>query len=168
MKPKFMVVDDDPETLNLIGGILEVLGCDVEKFERGEPALEVLEKPERSAEFDAIFLDIMLPGLSGLAVLERLRKMTHTASVPVILLTSKGTDEDVGEGYALGASYYIPKPFTHDQIVYGLDLLLNGDAPEDENAESFPRKCHQLAYNPEKVNPERATGIPLPRRSRDS
>lgn len=161
MKPKFMVVDDDPETLNLIGSILEVLGCDVEKYERGETALEALQQPDKAQEIDALFLDIMLPGISGLDVLEQLRKMGHTASLPIILLTSKGTDEDVGDGYALGASYYIPKPFTHDQIVYGLDLLLNGDATEDGESEAYPRKCHQLTYNPDKTNPDRPSGIPL-------
>jgi DNA-binding response OmpR family regulator len=73
---------------------------------------------------DLIILDIMMPEMDGLEVLSRLKAMSETAKIPVILLTAKVQYEDVLGGYKLGADYYITKPFTSTQLVNGINLLL--------------------------------------------
>jgi len=73
---------------------------------------------------DLIILDIMMPEMDGLEVLSRLKAVSDTATIPVILLTAKVQYEDVLGGYKLGADYYITKPFTSTQLVNGINLLL--------------------------------------------
>src|SRR5207244_8013925 len=73
---------------------------------------------------DLIILDIMMPEMDGLEVLTRLKGVTDTATIPIILLTAKVQYEDVLGGYKLGADYYITKPFTSTQLVNGINLLL--------------------------------------------
>jgi DNA-binding response OmpR family regulator len=66
----------------------------------------------------------MMPGMSGLEVLEALKSDAATADIPIIMVTAKTTDEDVLHGYQQGADYYITKPFTADELVYGVNLVL--------------------------------------------
>ena len=73
---------------------------------------------------DLVLLDLMMPGISGYEVLTRLKGVTDTATIPIILLTAKVQYEDVLGGYKLGADYYITKPFTSTQLVNGINLLL--------------------------------------------
>ncbi|MBI4526311.1 MAG: response regulator [Deltaproteobacteria bacterium] len=73
---------------------------------------------------DLIILDIMMPGMDGLEVLKRLKSAAETSGIPVILLTAKVQYEEIIEGYKLGAGYYITKPFTKDQWIHGINILL--------------------------------------------
>ena len=66
-----------------------------------------------------------MPGMNGLDVLTRLRIHSHTQGLPVIMLTGEDKAEDIMAGYGVGADYYITKPFTHQQLKYGLDLVLS-------------------------------------------
>jgi len=66
----------------------------------------------------------MMPGLSGLDVLDSIRRDHRTSRLPVILVTAKTLDDDVMGGYQCGADYYITKPFTAKQLLYGLRLVL--------------------------------------------
>jgi DNA-binding response OmpR family regulator len=69
-------------------------------------------------------LDVMMPGMSGLEVLEKLREDPATANVPVILVTARTDDDDVMDGYQHGADYYITKPCTARQVSRGVALVL--------------------------------------------
>jgi len=62
--------------------------------------------------------------MNGLEVLEQMREIPSLAQIPVILLTAKGDDEDVLSGYQYGANYYMSKPFTSEQLLYGIRLVL--------------------------------------------
>jgi DNA-binding response OmpR family regulator len=62
--------------------------------------------------------------MSGLEVLAALKADATTSSIPVIMVTAKTTDDDVLHGYQQGADYYITKPFTADELVYGVNLVL--------------------------------------------
>ena len=73
---------------------------------------------------DLILLDIMMPQMGGLEVLERLKGNPGTASIPVIMLTAKVHHEDVQRGYELGADYYIKKPFNRFKLLASINLLL--------------------------------------------
>ena len=120
MKKTIMVVDDNPDIITIVKTILEGKGYNVLSASSGAQLLNLLEgtKP------DLIILDIMMPEMDGLEVLSRLKALTETASIPVILLTAKVQYEDVLGGYKLGADYYITKPFTSTQLVNGINLLL--------------------------------------------
>ncbi len=115
-----MVVDDNPDIITIVKTILEGKGYSVFSASSGAELLNMLkgQKP------DLIILDIMMPEMDGLEVLSRLKAVSETATIPVILLTAKVQYEDVLGGYKLGADYYITKPFTSTQLVNGINLLL--------------------------------------------
>jgi two-component system alkaline phosphatase synthesis response regulator PhoP len=115
-----MVVDDNPDIITIVKTILEGKGYNVLSASGGQELLSLLKNQKP----DLIILDIMMPEMDGLEVLGRLKGVTETASIPVILLTAKVQYEDVLGGYKLGADYYITKPFTSTQLVNGINLLL--------------------------------------------
>lgn len=120
MQKKILVVDDSPDTVQIVSTILEGKGFSVVK---AFSAMDALSQVEKGVP-DLVILDIMMPKMNGLEVLEKLRGSVETGSVPVILLTAKNQDEDVLQGYKLGADYYITKPFTGVQLLYGVNLLI--------------------------------------------
>ena len=71
-----------------------------------------------------MLLDVMMPELNGLEVLQRIKDNTETGRLPVILVTAKTHDDDVLSGYQYGADYYITKPFTAKQLINGVELVL--------------------------------------------
>jgi CheY-like chemotaxis protein len=115
-----MVVDDNPDIITIVKTILEGKGYGVFSASSGAELLNMLKVQNP----DLIILDIMMPEMDGLEVLSRLKAMSETAKIPVILLTAKVQYEDVLGGYKLGADYYITKPFTSTQLVNGINLLL--------------------------------------------
>ncbi|RIL11188.1 MAG: hypothetical protein DCC75_02800 [Proteobacteria bacterium] len=144
MVPKFLVVDDDAEARTLMSAMLESLGCESETAASGEESLKILKEPSKAGQFDAIFLDIMMPGMSGLDVLRELKLMPHTKELPILMLTCLGSSEDIVKGYQGGADYYIPKPFTKDQVVYGLDMVLGEQQQEEDGEEKKETPTHFL------------------------
>ena len=115
-----LVVDDNPDSVRIVESILKGNGYEVVAATSGQEALTAIEaKPPA-----VILLDVMMPGMSGLEVLEKLRAQPKHGRIPVILLTAKSQDEDVISGYRYGADYYIPKPFTSKQLLYGIRLVL--------------------------------------------
>jgi len=118
-----LVVDDDPELVTILRITLESKGFNVRCAYSGKDLFAGLEELKP----DLIILDIMMPEMDGLKVLTRLKGDPGTASIPVILLTAKVQQEDVIEGYKMGADYYITKPFTNTQMLEGINLILGGD-----------------------------------------
>ncbi len=101
-----MIVDDVPENRAVLARRLQRRGFDVLEANGGFRALELI----REQRFDLILLDWMMPDLSGLEVLRRVRQKHTAASLPVIMLTAKTTAEDVVEAIVLGANDYLTKP----------------------------------------------------------
>jgi CheY-like chemotaxis protein len=120
MKQNVLVVDDNPDSLTIIRTILEAHGFRVAVALSGPEALQKLEGDLP----DVVLLDVMMPEMSGLEVLDRLKNDSRTARMPVILVTAKTQDEDVLVGYQYGADYYITKPCTSKQLLYGIGLVL--------------------------------------------
>jgi DNA-binding response OmpR family regulator len=120
MKQRILVVDDNADSVAIMQTILENRGYEVRIAASGAAALDQLK-----AELpDLILLDVMMPEVSGLQVLQQIKGDAVTEKVPVILVTAKTHDDDVLSGYQYGADYYITKPFTAKQLVYGIDLVL--------------------------------------------
>jgi len=123
--PKLMVVDDDPRIRDLLRRYLSDNGFTVSTAESGA-AMSRLWQRER---FDALILDLMLPGEDGLAILRRLRGASDPT--PVIMLTAKGEDVDRIVGLELGADDYLPKPFNPRELLARIHAVLRRRAPEE-------------------------------------
>jgi two-component system phosphate regulon response regulator OmpR len=116
--PKLMVVDDDPRIRELLRRYLSENGFSVATAENGA-SMNRLWQRER---FDALILDLMLPGEDGLAILRRLRGASDPT--PVIMLTAKGEDVDRIVGLELGADDYLPKPFNPRELLARIHAVL--------------------------------------------
>ncbi|MCB0318797.1 MAG: response regulator [Bdellovibrionales bacterium] len=125
-----LVIDDDEDTRILIEAVLNSLGHQVILAESGEKGIEELDSEEKSSRFDAIFLDLMMPGISGFGVIEALKAMDHARDIPVVMLTAKDSANDMITGYKFGADYYITKPFTREQITFGLNIIFDDEKSE--------------------------------------
>ena len=110
MSEKILVVDDEPEIADLVGLYLQNENYQVYKFYAARQALECIE----NTELDLAILDIMLPGISGLTICQKIReKYTY----PVIMLSAKETETDKITGLTFGADDYITKPFRPLELV---------------------------------------------------
>ena len=120
-----LVVDDNEDNLRVTEEILKTRGFTVHTARDGASALRAIEQSGP----DVVLLDVMLPDMDGMEVLDRLRSNSAHAQLPVILVTAKAQDEDVIAGYKIGADYYITKPFTARQLLHGIGLVLgSGEA----------------------------------------
>lgn len=113
-----LVVEDEKKIAALVRRCLVEAGFSVDVLHRGDEALEAL----RETPFDVAILDIMLPGLDGLAVLKRLRADAN--SIPILLLTARGETNEKVEGLELGADDYLVKPFAVEELVARVRALL--------------------------------------------
>ena len=112
-KPRILIVEDHPIIAELVETRLRIEGMEPIKCPGGREALEILG----SQPLDAVILDIMMPDVDGYEVLRQIRARPATRDLPVIFLTAKSTPADIEKGLAMGANYYITKPFS------GLDLV---------------------------------------------
>jgi two-component system phosphate regulon response regulator PhoB len=120
MAETILVVDDNENATRMTARMLSGLGYEVLTALDGPTALDLVA----SRRPDCVLLDIMMPSMSGLEVLSRLKHDPMTSAIPVILLTAKSQDDDVLAGYKEGAEYYITKPCTSKDLVYGIRLVL--------------------------------------------
>ncbi len=104
---RVLIVEDESHIADGLRFNLEAEGHAVQTVGDGESALDLLER--RKQAFDAVVLDIMLPGKDGFAVASELRAARNY--VPILMLTARGRPEDVLKGFASGADDYLPKPF---------------------------------------------------------
>ena len=107
MSSRVLVVEDEAHLADGLKFNLEAEGYLVQVVGDGESAIDRLLKTKE--KFDAVVLDVMLPGIDGFGVATALRKAKNY--VPVLMLTARGRPEDVLEGFAAGADDYLPKPF---------------------------------------------------------
>jgi two-component system response regulator MprA len=124
MKAHILVVDDDPRITDLLRRILAYEGYSVAIAASGSEALNrSLERPP-----DLVVLDIMLPGLDGLEVAQRLR--TAGDNVPILMLTARDAVADRVKGLETGADDYLVKPFAPDELVARVKALLRRSQEE--------------------------------------
>lgn len=109
MSHRIAIVEDDEDIRELAIYALEADGFVCSGFESGDAFFSEIN--EGASLPSLVLLDIMLPGSDGLSVLKRLRALSRTARLPVIMLTAKGGEADRVKGLDLGADDYIPKPF---------------------------------------------------------
>lgn len=109
---KILIVDDDKDIACLVSDALEDEGFETKICNNGEEVLDLLE--ENTEEISLITLDIMMPGISGLDLCQKIR---NTVSCPIIFVSAKGNTFDTVFGLELGADDYISKPFVVEELV---------------------------------------------------
>jgi DNA-binding response OmpR family regulator len=124
VRPRVLVVDDEPGVRRALQRGLTAEGMDIVVAADGPSALQVA----RTGSFDAILLDIMLPGLSGYRVLQALR--AEGIRTPVLLVSAKDGEIDQADGLDLGADGYLVKPFSFVVLVAQVRALLRRGAAE--------------------------------------
>jgi CheY-like chemotaxis protein len=124
MKNKnILIVEDDKVVRKFLSLQLSQWGYRVMEAEDGVQAILKLGKED----FNLIICDIMMPNKDGWELMKEVRLSPKTKDIPVIALTAKNKDSDMFKEYDLGANYYIPKPFTKAQLLYGIQLVFEED-----------------------------------------
>jgi two-component system response regulator RegX3 len=129
-KPKVLVVEDEAAIRTGLCDVLAFHGLEPEPVERGDDGLA----RARSGEHALVLLDVMLPGLSGFEVCEKLRETD--ARIPVLMLTARGSEDDVLRGFRSGADDYVVKPFSVRELTARVEALLRrgGTVPAEPAA----------------------------------
>ncbi len=117
-QPKVLVIDDEPGVRELISESLSLSNMTAVQATDGLEALSLL----RREKFDLLILDINMPKLDGLALLEKLR--TEGASVPVLMLSARADKADINQGLRTGADDYLTKPFSIEELVLRVKAIL--------------------------------------------
>ena len=132
-KPVIMIVDDDPNIVQLIRLYLTRDGYDAVSYGRGDEALAAFKQDPPSL----LILDIMLPGMDGWSVCREVRKISQ---IPIIMLTAKDDTFDKVLGLELGADDYMTKPFDGKELLARVKAVLRRSAPSDggQDTLSFP------------------------------
>lgn len=120
MSKKVLTVDDSPSVRKMVEFSLKAKGYVMGSAGDGQEAMDILNKEP----FDAIILDVNMPRMNGLEFLEKRLENDDIASIPVIMLTTEGQEEDRDRALALGATAYIVKPFKPSQLLELLDEFL--------------------------------------------
>lgn len=121
MDKKILIVDDDFDTLHMVGKMLERNGFQIVAANNGEKAIQMAlaENP------DLILLDVMMPGKDGFQVTRELRATDSTAFIPIILFTAKAQVDDKLEGFEAGADDYLTKPTHPSELIARVKSILN-------------------------------------------
>jgi DNA-binding response OmpR family regulator len=121
---RILLIDDDARLAELLDGYLKPQGIALVHAAAGQAGLAALA----GGGFDAILLDVMMPGLDGLAVLRKLRDSGHR--IPVLMLTARGDEADRVVGLELGADDYIAKPFSPRELLARIRAVLRRAQPD--------------------------------------
>jgi two-component system response regulator MtrA len=151
---RILIIDDDASLAEMLQLVLRQEGFETTWCASGDAALEVF----RSAQFDLVLLDLMLPGLDGVAVCRRIRA---DSGVPIVMLTAKSDTGDVVDGLEAGADDYIAKPFKPRELVARVwtrlrrppaesetDMIRVGDVTIDVSAHAVKRGTDPIALTP--------------------
>jgi CheY-like chemotaxis protein len=122
-KKTILVVDDEPDILNLTKKFLELGDFNTITCSNGKEAMKIIK--EKEDDIALILLDIMMPGMSGYQVLETIKTDDDLKDIVVVLFTVKSFNEDIQKGKRLGADYYITKPFSGKELLKKIKEILD-------------------------------------------
>lgn len=125
---RILVADDEPEVIDLVTMMLEMGGYTVLSASDGMETLDCV----RADLPDLVLLDVRMPGMSGLEVLDQIRREATTAAIPVIMLSVVTTYPEVRDALNRGAVAYLSKPFELKEMMWLVGRVLDMDATEQE------------------------------------
>jgi DNA-binding response OmpR family regulator len=120
MAKRVLVVDDEPNIVMSLRFLMEREGFQVEVAATGQAAVAALAGPPA----DLVLLDVMIPGLDGFEVCQRIRAAPAWQAAKIVMLTAKGRDVERDRGMALGADAYVTKPFSTRDLVARIKQML--------------------------------------------
>src|SRR5206468_11060437 len=126
MNPSILIVEDEEALTLLLRYNLEAAGYEVESVGRGDDA----DLRLRESIPDLVFLDWMLPDISGIELCRRLRSRPESRQLPIVMLTARGEESDRVRGLSTGADDYIVKPFSVPELLARVAALLRRASPE--------------------------------------
>lgn len=128
---KIVVIEDEPDILEVIEYNLEREGFAVSSANNGDDGLKVIlrEAPE------LVLLDLLLPGLDGIEICRKLKVDPMTQGIPIIMVSAKGEESDIVLGLGVGADDYITKPFRPKELIARVKAVLRRGALKDEESE---------------------------------
>ena len=152
---RVLVVEDDPDIVELISHYLSAEGFQVESVADGRRALELV----RGGSYGLLILDLQLPGLDGLSVCSELRRDKRTSALPIVMLTARGDEADRVVGLEVGADDYVVKPFSPKELVARVRALLRRADRREADEEpigtgelEIDRARHTVAFRGEPVH----------------
>lgn len=119
-KKRVLIVDDEPDIRQTLHKYLGRKGFETDTADNGEEALNTIRKKRP----DLIILDVMMPKMDGFTLLKRLKAGSAYSEIPVIMLTKKSGPKDLDKGVSLNADFYLPKPFTLNNIMRFVKLVI--------------------------------------------
>ena len=123
MPARILLIDDDARLHELIAAYMGQNGFDVQVAPDGPRGLAALE----TSVYDAVLLDLMMPGMDGIEVCRRIRQKS---SIPIVMLTARGDETDRVVGLEIGADDYVPKPFSPRELLARLRAVLRRARPD--------------------------------------
>ena len=141
MRLRILIVDDDASLTTMLKEYLGSEGFEVESTQHGSAGAAAAV----TGQFAVVILDIMLPGISGIEVLRRIRQ---SSQVPIIMLTAKGDDVDRVVGLEMGADDYISKPFLARELLARLKAVLRRTATAESRHPHEPVSFGELVLTP--------------------
>jgi two-component system response regulator RegX3 len=126
-KARLLVVEDEAAIRDGLVDVFVYHGYEVETADNGDDGLRL----GLSGKYDLILLDVMLPGVDGFEICNRIRQQDRRQ--PVIMLTAKSSDEDIVQGLTLGADDYVAKPFSVTQLVLRVQAVLRRSGVAEDN-----------------------------------
>ena len=133
MAERILVVDDEPDLLELVRVNLRQAGYEVETSETGRDALDLL----RRSPPDLVVLDLMLPDVTGTEICRRMRSDIDLSEIPIIMLTAKADEVDRVVGLELGADDYVTKPFSPRELTLRVRAVLRRRKPAAAPSEAL-------------------------------
>ena len=130
-KARLLIVEDEEAIRSGLVDVFVYHGYEVDTAEHGNDGLN----KALSGQFDLILLDVMLPGIDGFEICNRIRQQDRQQ--PVIMLTAKSSDEDIVQGLTLGADDYVAKPFSVTQLVLRVQAVLRRSGASENTAKEI-------------------------------
>ncbi len=117
-----LLADDEADIRRLATFLLGKRGYDVIEFSRGDDAFNAI----KAKMPDIVVLDVMMPGMTGPEIVEAMRTDPTTSSIPVVMMSAKGRENDIQAGLDMGATSYVVKPFAPSDLVAEVARVLSG------------------------------------------
>lgn len=133
MAERILLVDDEPDLLELVRINLHQAGYEIETAENGRDALACLRRKRP----DLVVLDLMLPDLSGTEICRQIRSAPELSDLPIIMLTAKADELDRVVGLELGADDYVTKPFSPRELTLRVRAVLRRRTPAEQPAQTL-------------------------------